>query len=124
MSSGCNKKIIKWRSPGREPWNPDSYLPPHTELRMNTTTAHVAALAFAIVLATTACKPSGEAQAPAGDAGTPTAAPAGDKVAVQITGAGATFIYPLISKWSDDYNKATGAKVNYQSIGSGGGIAQ
>ncbi|QSX76273.1 phosphate ABC transporter substrate-binding protein PstS [Lysobacter arenosi] len=91
---------------------------------MNTTTARVAALAFAIVLATTACKPSGEAQAPAGDAGTPSATPAGDKVAAQITGAGATFIYPLISKWSDDYNKATGAKVNYQSIGSGGGIAQ
>lgn len=42
----------------------------------------------------------------------------------QITGAGATFIYPLLSKWSDDYNKATGARINYQSIGSGGGIAQ
>ncbi|UNK49442.1 phosphate ABC transporter substrate-binding protein PstS [Lysobacter sp. S4-A87] len=90
---------------------------------MNTTTARVAALAFAIALTATACKPSSEAQAPAGDA-TSAAAPAGDKVAVQITGAGATFIYPLISKWSDDYNKATGAKVNYQSIGSGGGIAQ
>ena len=34
------------------------------------------------------------------------------------------FIYPLLSKWSDDYNKATGARINYQSIGSGGGIAQ
>ena len=44
--------------------------------------------------------------------------------AAEITGAGATFIYPLLSKWSDDYNKATGAKINYQSIGSGGGIAQ
>ena len=41
-----------------------------------------------------------------------------------ITGAGATFIYPLLSKWSADYNKATGIKINYQSIGSGGGIAQ
>ncbi|MGO4221766.1 phosphate ABC transporter substrate-binding protein PstS [Lysobacter sp. TAF61] len=89
---------------------------------MNTTKARIAALAFAIALAATACKPSGEAQAPAGNAAAPAAA--GDKVAVQITGAGATFIYPLISKWSDDYNKATGAKVNYQSIGSGGGIAQ
>ncbi|HEY5850596.1 MAG TPA: phosphate ABC transporter substrate-binding protein PstS [Lysobacter sp.] len=91
---------------------------------MKPTTVRVAALAFAIALTATACKPSGEAQAPAGDASAPTAAPAGDKVATQITGAGATFIYPLISKWSDDYNKATGAKVNYQSIGSGGGIAQ
>ncbi len=44
--------------------------------------------------------------------------------AADITGAGATFIYPLLSKWSDDYNNATGNKINYQSIGSGGGIAQ
>jgi phosphate transport system substrate-binding protein len=44
--------------------------------------------------------------------------------AAEITGAGATFIYPLLSKWSDDYNRATGNKINYQSIGSGGGIAQ
>jgi phosphate transport system substrate-binding protein len=44
--------------------------------------------------------------------------------AAEITGAGATFIYPLLSKWSDDYNKATGHRINYQSIGSGGGIAQ
>ena len=44
--------------------------------------------------------------------------------AADITGAGATFIYPLISKWSSDYAKTTGHKVNYQSIGSGGGIAQ
>ena len=44
--------------------------------------------------------------------------------ATDITGAGATFIFPLISKWSADYAKATGNKVNYQSIGSGGGIAQ
>jgi len=40
--------------------------------------------------------------------------------AAEITGAGATFIYPLLSKWSADYNKATKNKVNYQSIGSGG----
>ncbi|MEO7064818.1 MAG: phosphate ABC transporter substrate-binding protein PstS [Dokdonella sp.] len=44
--------------------------------------------------------------------------------AVDITGAGATFIYPILSKWSDAYNNATGSKINYQSIGSGGGIAQ
>ena len=44
--------------------------------------------------------------------------------AAEITGAGATFIYPLLSKWSDAYNKSTGHKINYQSIGSGGGIAQ
>ncbi|NOJ99644.1 phosphate ABC transporter substrate-binding protein PstS, partial [Corallococcus coralloides] len=38
--------------------------------------------------------------------------------------AGASFIFPLVSKWSADYNATTGAKINYQSIGSGGGIAQ
>jgi phosphate transport system substrate-binding protein len=44
--------------------------------------------------------------------------------AQEITGAGATFPAPLYSKWASDYNKATGVKVNYQSIGSGGGIKQ
>ena len=44
--------------------------------------------------------------------------------AAEITGAGASFIYPVMSKWSADYNAATSNKVNYQSIGSGGGIAQ
>ena len=42
----------------------------------------------------------------------------------QITGAGSSFIYPVLSKWSQDYNKATGVKINYQPIGSGGGISQ
>ena len=44
--------------------------------------------------------------------------------AADVTGAGASFIYPVMSKWSADYAKATGNKINYQSIGSGGGIAQ
>ena len=44
--------------------------------------------------------------------------------AMEILGAGATFPYPLYSKMFDEYNKATGVKVNYQSIGSGGGIKQ
>jgi len=44
--------------------------------------------------------------------------------AADVTGAGASFIYPVMSKWSADYSAATGKKVNYQSIGSGGGIAQ
>ncbi len=42
----------------------------------------------------------------------------------EILGAGATFPYPLYSKMFDEYNKSTGIKVNYQSIGSGGGIKQ
>jgi phosphate transport system substrate-binding protein len=41
-----------------------------------------------------------------------------------INGAGSTFAYPLYSKWSYEYNKKTGQKLNYQSIGSGGGIKQ
>ena len=44
--------------------------------------------------------------------------------AQEITGAGASFPAPIYSKWASDYNKATGVKVNYQSIGSGGGIKQ
>lgn len=44
--------------------------------------------------------------------------------AADITGAGSTFVYPILSKWSASYNAKTGSKVNYQSIGSGGGIAQ
>ena len=49
---------------------------------------------------------------------------AGNAIAADATGAGASFVYPVMSKWSADYAKATGKKVNYQSIGSGGGIAQ
>jgi len=44
--------------------------------------------------------------------------------AQDITGAGATFPAPLYAKWADAYNKATGIKVNYQSVGSGAGINQ
>ncbi len=49
---------------------------------------------------------------------------AGPVLAADITGAGATFPYPVLSKWSTDYSVLNGVKVNYQSIGSGGGIAQ
>ncbi len=42
----------------------------------------------------------------------------------EITGAGSTFVFPVLSQWSSDYSKITGDHVNYQSIGSGGGIAQ
>jgi len=43
---------------------------------------------------------------------------------IAINGAGATFPYPVYSQWAYKYNKLTGVKLNYQSIGSGGGIAQ
>jgi phosphate transport system substrate-binding protein len=42
----------------------------------------------------------------------------------QITGAGSTFVYPVLSAWAADYQKQGGASINYQSIGSGGGISQ
>lgn len=44
--------------------------------------------------------------------------------ATELTGAGATFPAPLYAKWADAYQKATGVKMNYQSIGSSGGIRQ
>ena len=49
---------------------------------------------------------------------------AGTVQALDITGAGATFPYPIYAKWADAYKKATGVGLNYQSIGSGGGIKQ
>jgi phosphate transport system substrate-binding protein len=45
-------------------------------------------------------------------------------LAQDITGAGATFPAPIYAKWADAYNKATGARMNYQSVGSGAGIKQ
>ncbi len=84
----------------------------------------VAALSLALLVAVAGC---GDGTPPlAGEAGAsgPGAAGAQDRIDVQITGAGATFIYPLLSRWSADYQQATGARINYQSIGSGGGIAQ
>ncbi len=44
--------------------------------------------------------------------------------AADITGAGSTFVYPVLAKWADVYRKETGVGLNYQSIGSGGGIKQ
>ncbi|MDO5504833.1 MAG: phosphate ABC transporter substrate-binding protein PstS [Pseudoxanthomonas suwonensis] len=81
-------------------------------------------LALAASLALAACGASDNTApggAQGGDTGT---AGSSDAVATEITGAGASFIYPLVSRWSADYNNATGKRVNYQSIGSGGGIAQ
>lgn len=48
----------------------------------------------------------------------------GPATAAEISGAGATFPYPIYAKWADAYKKKTGIGLNYQSIGSGGGIKQ
>jgi phosphate transport system substrate-binding protein len=52
------------------------------------------------------------------------AATQGSKKPLTLNGAGATFPYPVYSKWAYEYHKSSGTRVNYQSIGSGGGIAQ
>lgn len=46
------------------------------------------------------------------------------KAGAEVTGAGSTFVYPVLSAWASDYAGQSGTKVNYQSIGSGGGISQ
>ena len=48
----------------------------------------------------------------------------GTAASAGVTGAGSTFVYPVLSKWASDFKKAGGDEINYQSIGSGGGIAQ
>ncbi|MEK6373058.1 MAG: phosphate ABC transporter substrate-binding protein PstS [Acidobacteriota bacterium] len=69
-----------------------------------------------LALALASCKPAEVAN-------TATDAPAGQTI--QINGAGATFPYPIYSKWFDEYGKShTNVRINYQSIGSGGGIKQ
>ncbi len=57
-------------------------------------------------------------------AATAVAAAAVPALAMDISGAGATFPYPIYAKWADVYKKETGNGMNYQSIGSGGGIKQ
>ena len=57
-------------------------------------------------------------------AGVIAAAIAYPAIAIDISGAGATFPYPIYAKWADAYKKETGNGLNYQSIGSGGGIKQ
>ena len=97
------------------------------------------AVAVSCTLVLTACNKSTETTEPATDSSsavttteantqTTTASAAGFKsaenIAMNITGAGASFPQPIYAKWSYDYNAATGGQVNYQSIGSSGGIKQ
>ena len=77
----------------------------------------IASVAIASLVAT-ACSSSDKS------ASDTSAAKGGSSGSVDLTGAGATFPYPLYSKWFADYASATGVRINYQSIGSGGGIRQ
>ena len=79
---------------------------------MNRFFAHLLTLAL-LPLLLAGCQPSGE--------------PKAQNTARKtngLTGAGASFVYPVMAKWSADYRATRGMEVNYQSIGSGGGIAQ
>ena len=97
------------------------------------------AVAVSCTLVLTACNKSTETTEPPVDSSsavttteattqTTSASAAGFKsaenIAMNITGAGASFPQPIYAKWSYDYNAATGGQVNYQSIGSSGGIKQ
>jgi len=74
---------------------------------------------IAVLAVTVACSQD------ASKSGSNTATPTDQRTgSVDLTGAGATFPYPLYSKWFSDYAAKTGVKINYQSIGSGGGIRQ
>src|SRR4051812_25989134 len=81
-------------------------------------------LAIAATAATWACSSDSSKQQQPGD--TTKAAPAATSSggAVDLTGAGATFPYPLYSKWIAEFAAKTGVRINYQNIGSGGGIRQ
>ena len=81
---------------------------------MHRTLAAVVALSFAAACGDSSKTP--DSAAPAQTARTTSGA--------DLTGAGATFPYPLYSKWFDAYATSTGTKINYQPIGSGGGIRQ
>ncbi|WP_373059292.1 phosphate ABC transporter substrate-binding protein PstS [Gemmatimonas sp.] len=76
------------------------------------------ALSFALLLLS-ACSPA----APPLDVASDRAA-AAPGVRVDLTGAGATFPYPLYARWFNEYAALTNVRINYQSIGSGGGIRQ
>ena len=81
-------------------------------------------LLTALLLTLAACKGNQPTEAPAASGAAAAPAPKKDE-AISLNGAGATFPFPLYSKWISEYNKQNpNVKINYQSIGSGGGIRQ
>jgi phosphate transport system substrate-binding protein len=81
------------------------------------------ALSAVLLAAVTLAACGGNTSQPADSSAAPGAAPSGQRL--QINGAGATFPYPIYSKWFSEYNKLhPEVEINYQSIGSGGGIRQ
>jgi phosphate transport system substrate-binding protein len=89
---------------------------------MSVNKSTVWSLAAAGLISSVACSGGDSKGGPdSGSTATPAAASSGG---VDLTGAGATFPYPIYNKWFSDYAAKTGIKINYQSIGSGGGIRQ
>jgi phosphate transport system substrate-binding protein len=82
--------------------------------------SHPLRSAWLLGLALAACGRSDRGPASSADGSGAASHPAG----VALTGAGATFPNPIYSKWFDAYARETGVRINYQSIGSGGGIRQ
>lgn len=85
------------------------------------------ALSVAGVFALTGCNQNTPADGKPAETALATTAPApstGEFAELKITGVGASFPQPIYAKWSADFNSATGGQVNYQSIGSSGGIKQ
>jgi phosphate transport system substrate-binding protein len=81
-------------------------------------------LVVALLLAVVACKGNQPSEGSRPAASDTAPAPKKDD-SISLNGAGSTFIYPLCSKWMSEYNKLNpNVKINYQSIGSGGGIRQ
>jgi len=76
---------------------------------------------FAVLLSLALVAACGDGSKKPADSGAPAAATTSG---ADLTGAGATFPYPLYSKWFNEYAAKTGVKINYQPIGSGGGIRQ
>lgn len=79
-------------------------------------------LAVAGLISVAAC--AGGDSKNASDSGAASAPPTTASGGIDLTGAGATFPYPIYSRWISDYLAKTGIKINYQQIGSGGGIRQ
>ena len=91
--------------------------------------AFALAAAFAVGACSGSATPTPAASAAASAAAAASTAPGGTSITYrcskgdgQLNGAGATFPFPLYSKWGGDYNAKCGVKLNYQSIGSGGGV--
>ena len=80
-------------------------------------------LAAAGVVSAAACAGGGDSKG-AKDSPAASATPTTSSGGIDLTGAGATFPYPIYAKWISDYLAKTGVKINYQQIGSGGGIRQ